>query len=224
MNRTNKQWILEFEKRKAYWNHDGKNVRAHALLSSNMHSGGYFNSELIVLDPSLLHEAVSDLLLLFTERGGDLHRVDGVVGPQKGASKIAKSMSESITANLNEHCFWVSPEKAFDGDFKSFTFNPREFSLLFGTSILLCDDVITSGQSIELTDLAITNAGGHSLPFIITLVNRSGQNEINGSKIISLIEHHMPIWTPEKCLLCKIGSKAIRPKENGNWELLNANL
>ena len=99
-------------------------------------------------------------------------------------------------------------------------FNEEELRLLPKKSILLCEDVLTTGGSVDLVAKAITSAHGTVLPFILVLVNRSGLTEASGNKIVALIDQPMPMWTPEECPLCKEGSEAIRPKDN--WALLNA--
>jgi hypothetical protein len=52
-------------------------------------------------------------------------------------------------------------------------------------------------------------------------VNRSGLTEVNGMKIVALIDHPMPMWAPEECPLCPQGSEAIRAKGE-NWARLTA--
>ncbi len=86
--------------------------------------------------------------------------------------------------------------------------------------ILLCEDVLTTGSSVGYTETAIFDAGGTTLPFILVLVNRSGLKEVNGKKVVTLIDHPMPMWMPDECPLCKQSSEAIRPKEE--WVRLNA--
>ena len=86
----------------------------------------------------------------------------------------------------------------------------------------MVEDVLTTGGSVDLTAEAVTNAGGVVLPFVIILVNRSGLTEVNGKKIVALIDRPMPMWTPDECPLCKQGSEALRPKGTENWDRLNA--
>jgi orotate phosphoribosyltransferase len=85
--------------------------------------------------------------------------------------------------------------------------------------VLFCEDVLTTGGSVELAEDAVLENGGIVLPYILVLVNRSGLTEVNGKKIIALINRDFPKWTPEECPLCKEGSEAIPPKGD-NWELL----
>jgi orotate phosphoribosyltransferase len=220
MTRTKEQWIEEYKKMQALWIHDGNPKRPHALLTSGNHSGGFFNSRLVISNETLLKDAASDLVELL----GNTGEVEGfdiiiVVGPQTGATKLAELLSKAIHPYLGKVCSWASPAKKETGGNKSMVFSEEELWILSDEHILLCEDVITTGGSIELTDKAATDAGGIVLPLVLTLVNRSGLKEMNGKKIIALIDHPMPMWTPEECPLCKQGSEAVRPKDN--WNLLN---
>src|SRR3989344_4259040 len=208
MFRTTNGWISEYRKKDALWIHDGNPKRPHALLSSGKHSNGFFNSRLVIPDEVLLCNAVSDLLELFAQQGGDVSKVQGVVGPQTGATKLAELLSEQVMAFTRSECFWASPVKNESGGQKSMVFNDEEKELLKGQYVLPCEDVLTTGGSVDLTIDAVEMCGGAVMPFILVLVNRCGLTEANGKKIIALIDHPMPIWTPDKCPFCKDGSKA----------------
>jgi orotate phosphoribosyltransferase len=99
-------------------------------------------------------------------------------------------------------------------------FSDEESGLLPGKSILLCEDVLTTGGSVDRAAIATTKAGGIVLPFILALVNRSGLTEVSGKRVVALINRSMPIWEPGDCPLCRQGSEVMRPKEN--WGALNA--
>jgi orotate phosphoribosyltransferase len=220
MYRDKQGWINVFEEKGAFWLHDGNPKRPHALLTSREHSSGFFNSRLVILDEALLRVAASDLLELFALQGGDVSMVEGVVGPQTGATKLAEFMSYQVMAHTRNRCFWASPAKSDGGGLKSMVFSDEDLAKLKGKTILLCEDVITTGDSVGLVATAVAGAGGIVLPFVLSLVNRSGLTEASGKKIVALIEYPMQTWTPEKCPLCKAGSEALRPKEN--WARLNA--
>jgi len=220
MPRTTEDWIREYKIRSALWLHDGNPKRPHALLTSGKHSSGFFNSRLVIPDEVLLRDAAADLLGLFARAGGDVSEVQGVVGPQTGATKLAELVSDQIMANTRGDCFWASPAKSEKDGVKSMVFTDEGRSLLPHRTILLCEDVLTTGGSVDLAITAVTSAGGIVLPFILVLVNRSGLVEANGKKIVALIDRPMPTWTPEECQLCKQGSEPVRPKDN--WAKLNA--
>jgi orotate phosphoribosyltransferase len=103
---------------------------------------------------------------------------------------------------------------------KFMLFSNEELAILPGKEILLCEDVLTTGGSVSLTAAAIFFATGFTLPFVLALVNRSGLEEVNGWKIVALIDQAMPMWVADECPLCKEGSEPVRPKDN--WARLNA--
>ena len=87
--------------------------------------------------------------------------------------------------------------------------------------VLVVEDTITTGGSTKKTIEGIKAAGvddSRILPYIVSLVNRSGKVDLDGRKIRALLTLDIHAWTPADCPLCKIGSQAIRPK--GNWQVL----
>lgn len=220
MYRGADDWRALYEERKALWIHDGNPECPHAELTSGKHSSGFFNSRLIIKDERLLFMAVADLIEL-SERGGPTINGDIVIGPQTGATLLAKYISRQLSVSKGKEHLFISPAKKIVNGEKTMVFTPRESELIFGRRILLCDDVLTTGGSVNLVANAINEFKGIILPFILVLVNRSGLKEINGRKIIALIDKEMPVWdSADVCPLCQAGSIAIRPKDN--WEALNA--
>ncbi len=142
--------------------------------------------------------------------------VEGVVGPQTGA----KRMSELMAPQIGYGTWHASPAKKGTGEQKEMVFTDEEIVRIQGKT-LVCEDVVTTAGSVELTARAITRAGGEVLPWILCLVNRSGQSDINGRKIVALITRYANIWDPTTCPACAEGSIVVRqPKDN--WPQLNA--
>lgn len=220
MTKTQEKWIAAYQKKDALWIHDNDPKRPHALLASGKHSSGFFNSRLVIPDTLMLRDAAIDLLELLTQNGGNIEGVDGVVGPQTGATKLAELLSNHIADTTNNGCFWASPAKSESEGRKSMVFTDQERELLRSKYVLPCEDVLTTGDSVELAIDAIGNAGGDVTPFILVLVNRSGLSVVHGKRIVALIDRAMPMWEPDECPLCKGGSEAIRPKDN--WARLTA--
>ena len=193
----------------------------HALLRMGGHSSGFFNSRLVIPDDALLREAAEDLFEKYVVQSGATINVDGVVGPQTGATRLAELISQRIAEYGKGTCFSASPMKFESEGQKSMVFGEEDIDKLPGKLVLLCEDVITSGGSVGYAEDAAKNAGAKAMPFILVLVNRSGLPEVNGKKIISLISEHLPMWPPAECPLCMQGSKAIEAKGD-NWAILNA--
>lgn len=152
---------------------------------------------------------------------GELAMIDCVVGPQTGATKLAEQIALQIMNREKVLCNFASPAKSEKDGVKSLVFDRADLPLLSTRTVLLCEDVLSTGSSVDLATSAVIEARGIPLPFVLVLVNRSGEQEIHGRKILSLIERSMPMWTPDECPLCKQGSLAIPPKGD-NWKLLNA--
>ena len=216
-------WITEYQRVGALWIHDDDPKRPHALLTSGKHSNGFFNSELVIEDPILLEHAVNDLLgHLHSRPYFGLVSVDRVIGPAMGAITLAHEMARQIARWRSHPCLRAYTEKEVGEGEEDKRMVFKKTAIRKGEVILAVDDVYTTGGSVGLMTKAVVDAGGDMLPLIVVLVNRSGKTEVDGVKIISLVNRPMPIWEPEECPLCKVGSEAIRPKSKENWARLNA--
>ena len=214
-------WVKAYQEKGALFIHDGNPKRPHALLTSGNHSNGFFNSRIVCADDELLRDAARDLLTLYSEDDGYIRHIWVVVGPQTGATKLAQVLAEEVANITGLPCDFASPAKHEEDGVKSMMFSDTDTEKVFGASVLACEDVITTGGSVERTIDALEAVDATILPYVLTLVNRSGLCEIRGRRIVALIDHEMPIWTPDECPLCKQGSRAIRPKDN--WTELGAN-
>ena len=217
MQRTEEEWIRFCEELNAFWVHDGSPQRPHALLTKGGHSNGFFNAEVILENSIYLDQAAGNLLRLLSRENFNVRNLDRVLGPAMGAIKLAHDVARNISIMRDEVCLSSYAEKTSDG---AMTF-PRR-SVRPDERVLLVEDVITTGGSVELTAEAVAEAGGITLPFVLALVNRSGLDEVFGKKIIALINKPMPVWTAETCPICTVGSPALRPKEGAKWARLTA--
>ena len=149
--------------------------------------------------------------------------VHRVVGPAMGAITLAHDLALRIDHLTYNDCTSAFVEKIKDpvtGQ-KKMVFNRTNIKV--GETILLCEDVLTTGGSVEMAENTVVSAGGTVMPYVLVLVNRSGLTEVNGKKIIALINSPMLTWDAEDCPLCKLGSEAILPKTPAeNWVRLNA--
>lgn len=204
--------LEEYKKIGAFWVHDDNPKRPHALLTSGKHSNGFFNGSKVIVDPQLLRRSL--LSILWCDEGPKhlSHRPKYVVGSALGAINIAHTMAEILGT---KSCF--TEPNVIDGvkhmELKRFSISPK-------SDVLVVEDVLTTGGTTLKTIKALEDKGVFVLPSILVLVNRSGMVRLGDRKIFSLIDHHMPIWEPDECPLCKAGSEAVRPKDN--WDRLTA--
>ena len=145
-----------------------------------------------------------------------------VIGPAMGAILFSHHLGGVVSHENGIYCPSGFAEKAFDASgkkimiFSRCKINPFEKNLI-------CEDVITTGGTVERTMDAIEKQETLVSELIFTLVNRSGLKEIRGRKIIALFDKHLPNYKPEDCKYCKMGSIALRAKEGNNWQLLHQN-
>lgn len=219
-----RQWVLSSEN--GYWKHGGSPDQPHAELTSGDHSSEFFNGGILCANSSLLDEATYDLITRAPER--DMQSVNHVVGPAFGAIGLAVMGAYNVSQTFAqaEECFWSYTTKVTDdaGKVIGQTFDritmPKQ-----GDRVVIFEDTITTGTSTARVVQAVEELGATVVPFILALMNRSGLEDIDGRKIISLMrKDDMPKWEPgpETCPECRIGSKAIRPKGPAEWAQLTA--
>src|SRR5271168_2658162 len=131
--RTTEGWIKEYKIRQAYWLHDGNLKRPHVILRGEEHSNGFFNSRPVIKDEVVLRDAATDLLELFDQAAGDIEKVDLVVGPQTGATKLAEFLADQINGYLHcGDCGFLSPAKDERNGRRLMSFMQDELEILPG--------------------------------------------------------------------------------------------
>jgi len=198
-------WKKTFEDYGAIWIHNGSPDQPHALLTSGLHSDGFVNCTFVTQHPTVLQSAVSEGLKDVLSGTNS----EWVIGSAFGAITLAHAIAYHLGARSG------FTEK--DGEFMKLS----RFEIPPEDRVLVVEDTITTGGSTKKTIEGIKAAGvddSRILPYIVSLVNRSGKDDLDGRKIRALLTLDIHAWTPADCPLCKIGSQAIRPK--GNWQVL----
>jgi len=198
-------WKKTFEDYGAIWIHNGSPDQPHALLTSGLHSDGFVNCTFVTQHPKILQAAVSEGL---KDQLSDV-KAEWVIGSAFGAITLAHAIGYHLGARSG------FTEK--DGELMKLS----RFEIPLEDRVLVVEDTITTGGSTKKTIEGIKAAGvddSRILPYIVSLVNRSGKDDLDGRKIRALLTLNIHAWTPAECPLCKLGSQAIRPK--GNWQAL----
>lgn len=193
----------------------------HALLTSGMHSDGFFYSGLVLQDPWLTERATLDLLELLKQEGLKIGEVNRVVGPAMGAVTLAHDMARVIAKEREAFCYSSYAEKGTPTPAGKKTWAFPRLGVERGEKVLLVEDVWTTGESLDGVAELVEASGGVVLPYRAALVVRSGETERRGAKIVGLINRKLSIWGSDECPLCKAGSEAIKPKTPPeNWKRL----
>jgi len=214
--------IGKYIEKNAYWKHDGNPLRPHVLLTSGKHSGVFFNSDDVLHDFFFLNVIVHKFMAILASKKFSTKAIQKAIGPAMGAINLAHHMGGVVSHENGIVCPSGYAEKGFDevGN-KIMTFNRTK--VYVGERLILGEDVITTGTTVELTMDAIDRHNAETLDYIVTLINRSDVTHIRGREIIALYHEHHPNYEPDDCPYCKTGSVALRAKEGNNWQLLHQN-
>ncbi|KKS85529.1 MAG: Orotate phosphoribosyltransferase [Parcubacteria group bacterium GW2011_GWA2_43_11] len=215
------QYVIDkYIEKDGYWIHDGNPLRPHVQLTSGKHSGGFFNSDQLLHDYHFFHIIAHKFMAILASLGYSPKEIQKAIGPAMGAIFFAHHLGGVVSHENGRLCPSGYAEKGFDSEGKKImTFNRTKVSR--GERLLLGDDVITTGGTLDLTIDAIDLVEALTTEYIFALINRSGRTHIRGRKILALYENHLPNYEPEDCLYCKMGSIALRAKEGSNWQFLH---
>jgi orotate phosphoribosyltransferase len=86
----------------------------------------------------------------------------------------------------------------------------RGFSVRSGESVLVVEDVITTGGSTRETIAALRTAGAHVIG-AASIIDRSGGRVDVGVPRIALATLNVPALAPSACPACGRGELAVKP-------------
>lgn len=163
----------------------------HFELKSLKHSGTYCNLKKLSLFPESMVE-VCKILSEKIKNETNLANIDVVVGPAVGAIIPAFLVANNLSKLFN------FTEKAELG------MRFRDQENIDGKNILVIEDVVTTGGTIQQTIDAIKLCGGNVV-YVAVLVDRSAGKANFGVKLISGLKLDFPVHLPENCPICKEG-------------------
>jgi orotate phosphoribosyltransferase len=175
----------------------GALTEGHFLLSSGKHSDRYIEKFHLLRKPVILQQVCRAMI----ETIGDT-KVDVVAGPTTGGILIAAEMARQMGIRA------AYAERAEDGSLA------RQFRRVEyfepGDSVLVVDDILTTGGSVRET-IAALEPYEVSLAGIVVMVDRSKGRADLGAPSSTVLEMDVPVWDPEDCPLCQKGIPAAKP-------------
>jgi len=173
----------------------GALLDGHFVLSSGLHSARYLQCALVLQDPTL----AGRLCRVLADKLGAL-KVDVVIGPALGGVVVAYELARALGAA------GIFAERA-DGRMQL----RRGFRIAEGQRVLLAEDVVTTGGSLEEV-MAVVRASGGNVVGVASLVDRSGDRDpAFGVPFVSLMRIDVPTWPAEDCPLCRDGVPVMKP-------------
>lgn len=173
----------------------GALLEGHFLLSSGLHSTTYLQCALVLQHPA---EALAFGLAIAKHFQGE--GIETVASPAIGGLIIGHEVASALGARF----IWT--ERDVDGRMAL----RRGFSVRPGESLLVVEDVITTGGSTRETIEVLTNAGALVVGAAAIIDRSAGRADV-GVPLFSLATLDVPSVAASACEACARGEIAIKP-------------
>ncbi len=172
----------------------------HFLLTSGLHSPSYFQCALVLQYPEYRERLCREIVEYYQLEG---EQIDVVIAPAIGGIMVALEVGRQ----LGVRSMFAERE---EGKMRL----RRGFSLAPGESVLIVEDVITTGGSVrEVVELV--EAVGCYIVGVGCVVNRSRGKLDLEVPVFAVFESRLLTYPPEKCPLCKQHIPLIKPGSRG---------
>jgi orotate phosphoribosyltransferase len=172
----------------------GALLEGHFILSSGLHSANYLQCALLLQHPA---EAVRFGQALAEQF--QAQRIETVAAPAIGGIVIGYE----VARQLGSRFIWTERESG------RMTLR-RGFAIRPGESVLVVEDVITTGGSTRETIETLRNAGARVVSAASIIDRSSGRADV-GVPRIALATLDVPSVAPSACEACARGEQAIKP-------------
>jgi orotate phosphoribosyltransferase len=174
----------------------GALLEGHFRLTSGLHSGRYLQCALVLQQPQ---QAAALGAALEARMRGLNGSPSFVIAPALGGILVAHEVARAagvrgLFAERQEGLLRLR----------------RGFRIEPGERGYVVEDVVTTGGSTRETMEVVAQAGGIVLA-AGSLIDRSGGKTDLGVPRVALAVLDIPVFSPDKCPLCKSGSQAIKP-------------
>ena len=168
-------------------------LEGHFQLSSGLHSPHYFQCAKVLQYPQHAEQLCGEIAVHF--RG---QAIDAVVAPALGGIVVGQEVGRQLGVRT---MFTERKDRTMQ--------LRRGFEMKIGEKILVCEDVITTGGSVnEVID--IVKGAGSTVVGVGAIVDRSG-GKAKLEKLFSTITMDVVTYNPNDCPLCKQGIPVEKP-------------
>jgi len=172
----------------------GALLEGHFVLTSGLHSPQYLQCALVLQHPTEAEDLARALAAHF-----DGQDIETVAAPAIGGIVIGYEVARA----LNARSIWT---ERVDGKMTL----RRGFTVRPGESVLVVEDVVTTGGSTRETMEALNEAGARVVA-AASIIDRSGGRADVGVGRIALATLDVPALSPNVCPACLRGEAAVKP-------------
>lgn len=173
----------------------GALMEGHFKLTSGRHSNRYMQCAQVLKHPDYTEKLAKHIAEKYADE-----TIDVVVGPAMGGIIVAYEVARQLGVP-GIFCERQDGQMALR---RGFVINP-------GQRVLVVEDVVTTGGSVEEVIQVVKNFGGDVVG-VAVLVDRSGGKVDFGVRKEAVLTLEIESWEAEDCPLCKAGhGEAIKP-------------
>ncbi len=197
---------MDKEKVLSIFDSTGALQHGHFRLTSGLHSPEYFQCAKVLQYPQYNELLCGEIARHFFD-----WKVDLVVAPAIGGIMVGQEVARQMRVR------GIFAER----EDKNMSLR-RGFEVKAGERVLVCEDVVTTGGSVqEVVDL-VKNAGGVVVG-VGSIVDRSRAPVNFGAQLFSILKMEVPVYQPEACPLCKDGVPIVKPGSRKIADTADAN-
>ncbi|MFZ3173010.1 MAG: orotate phosphoribosyltransferase [Carboxydocellales bacterium] len=169
-------------------------LEGHFRLTSGRHSDRYMQCAQVLQYPNYTAQLCGDIVEVFRDK-----QVDVVIGPAMGGIIVAFE----IGRQLGVRTIFTERENGAMS-------LRRNFSIAPGEKVLVVEDVVTTGGSVQEV-IKVVQAKGGQLVGVGVLVDRSNGQVDFGIPVKAVLQMEVVSWEPENCPLCQQGLPVVKP-------------
>ena len=175
----------------------GAYLEGHFLLSSGKHSPFYLEKFQVLQWPQETERLCESIAESARALG-----VQTVAGPTTGGIILAHEVARQLGVRA------VYAERTADGEGREFR---RGFRLHPGERVLVVDDILSTGGSVQDTIDAVRAAGAEVVGVGVLVDRSAGQARFEGLPLIALWDVAIPTYEPDECPQCAQGIALVKP-------------
>ncbi len=170
----------------------------HFIGASGLHFDTYVNKDFLYPHTSETGEVCKMLADKYKDK-----RIETVVGPALGGIILSQWVAHHLSEAMGSEVFAVYTEKNRDGG-QDFTRGYENY--VKGKRVLVVEDVVTTGGSIQKVINAVQMAGGEVIG-ACTMINKNKEigDKVAGMPFEALGILFVDTYDAESCVLCKSG-------------------
>lgn len=181
----------------------GALLEGHFRLTSGLHSNQYFQCAKVLQYPNFCEALCGAIAAQFRNV-----RPDVVIAPALGGIVVGQEVGRQLNVRT-----------MFTERSEGIMQLRRGFSIVPGERALVCEDVVTTGGSVNEVIAIVRKAGGR-VAGVGYLVDRSGGSVtfdvVAGGLQYPVISMKVAAYRPEECPLCAQGLPIVKPGSRGN--------